>query len=138
MGCLNASGYGNITVTSGGIRKSKLAHRVSYEAHFGSIPEGLVVMHSCDNPACIEPEHLSVGTQLDNVTDMIQKNRKVILRGQAHGRTRLTDDQVKEIYLSDLSDSALAKQFEINRSVPWKIRRGHLWVHITQDLVTPE
>ena len=133
-GCLNAHGYGSVKV--GG--KTMLAHRVAYEKAYGPIPDALVVMHSCDTPACIEPTHLSVGTQKQNVHDMINKNRKAILKGTSHGRARLTDDQVKEIFLSDLSDSALAKQFAINRSVPWKIRRGQLWAHITQGLGTPE
>lgn len=132
--CLNKHGYGSVKVDG----KTKLAHRVAYEKAYGPIPEGLVVMHSCDTPACIEPTHLSVGTQKQNVDDMIAKNRKAILKGTSHGRARLTDDQVKEIYLSDLSDSALAKQFAINRSVPWKIRRGQLWAHITLGLGMPE
>lgn len=133
-GCLNASGYGTIQVN----RKSLLAHRVSYEIHKGPIPEGLVVMHSCDMPSCVEPRHLSAGTQADNVEDMISKGRKVVLKGTSHGRARLSDADVLQIYHSDLSDSELAKQFRVNRSVPWKIRRGKLWAHITQDLEMPE
>lgn len=133
-GCLNEHGYGSVKVNG----KTKLAHRVAYEKAHGPIPKGLVVMHSCDTPACIEPSHLSVGTQQQNVDDMIKKGRKVVLKGTSHGRAVLTEDQVKEIYLSNLSDSVLAKQFAINRSVPWKIRRGQLWAHITLGLRTQE
>ncbi|UMO76093.1 hypothetical protein PF_00019 [Pseudomonas phage P413] len=133
-GCLNQHGYGSVKVNG----KSHLAHRVAYEKAFGPIPKGLVVMHSCDTPACIEPSHLSVGTQKQNVEDMIQKGRKACTKGTAHWKARLTEDQVKEIFLSDLSDSALAKQFAINRSVPWKIRRGQLWPLVTEGLAMRE
>ncbi len=133
-GCLNSDGYGVVKV--GG--KTKLAHRVAFEKAHGEIPVGLVVMHSCDTPACINPEHLSAGTQQQNVTDMIEKGRKAILKGSSHGKARLSDEQVKEIFLSKLSDSALAKQLNINRSVPWKIRKGQLWRHLTEGLETPE
>lgn len=130
-GSLNKDGYGRFQVSG----RCELAHRVSYREHLGEIPEGQVVMHSCDNPSCINPEHLSTGTQRDNVEDMIAKGRKA---PPSRTKARLSREQVLFIYNSDLTDSALAKQFGINRSVPWKIRRGHIWQDVTQAPATPE
>jgi hypothetical protein len=68
-------GYGSFT-GDGGVAIS--AHRYSFQLHNGPIPDGLVICHCCDNPACVKPEHLFLGTQRDNVHDMIQKGRRVL------------------------------------------------------------
>jgi hypothetical protein len=66
------NGYGSFSMPD---RTRVRAHRFSYELHFGKIPPGLMVMHSCDNPACVNPDHLSVGTNLDNCLDKVCKDR---------------------------------------------------------------
>jgi hypothetical protein len=86
-------GYGRIRVAG----KWRPAHVVSYEVHKGPIPAGLKVLHSCDNPPCIEPAHLSAGTQLDNVQDMLAKGRANKATGERHGSAKLTAAQVAEI-----------------------------------------
>lgn len=74
-GPLNSAGYGTITVTHGGRRSHVGAHRLAYELAFGEIPEGLLVLHTCDVRRCVNPDHLFVGSQADNVADMMAKGR---------------------------------------------------------------
>lgn len=74
---LRSSGYGELWVKRGG----QAAHRLAYEHHVGPIPPGLCVLHRCDTPACVNPEHLFVGTNQDNVDDKMRKGR------HKHGQT---------------------------------------------------
>lgn len=80
-------GYGRIKVDG----KAVLAHRVSHELHVGPIPEGLHVLHRCDTPSCVNPDHLFLGTPQDNMTDKMQKGRHVALKGSEHVRAKLTE-----------------------------------------------
>lgn len=93
IGTKHPRGWGNIRHHG----KWMKAYRASYEVHHGQIPEGNVVMHSCDNPSCINPEHLSLGTQHDNVHDMLNKGRANPCRGENHPKAKLTATQVTEI-----------------------------------------
>ncbi len=70
-GVLNQGGYGRIFING----KGQMAHRVSYQLVCGPIPDGMLVLHKCDNPCCIRPEHLFLGTHQDNSDDMIRKGR---------------------------------------------------------------
>lgn len=72
--CTDKHGYGQIAL-GGKHGGQALAHRVSYELHVGQIPDGMMVLHSCDNPACINPAHLRIGTQIDNMADMASRDR---------------------------------------------------------------
>lgn len=74
-GAQTKDGYGIITFWKDGRRTSTTAHRMAYEMAHGPVGEDICVMHSCDNPACVNVDHLSLGTQLDNIQDCISKGR---------------------------------------------------------------
>jgi hypothetical protein len=74
-----------------------VASRVSYLLNVGEIPKGYFILHSCDNPKCINPDHLRAGTQLENMHDCINRGRKNYLYGKEHHAAKLTDSQVKQI-----------------------------------------
>lgn len=95
-GHLDGEGYGRIMVA----RVKYMAHRLSYSLNNGPIPDGYVVRHKCDNPSCINPEHLEVGTQADNIADKVSRGRQA--RGSGAGRAILTEESVREIRSSPL------------------------------------
>lgn len=92
----NKKGYGIMRWR----KKMTLAHRIAYELAFGEIPDGLLVLHNCpdgDNPSCVNPAHLWLGTNADNVADRVRKGRSKPRRGEQHGRAKLTADDVRNI-----------------------------------------
>ncbi len=108
-----------------------LAHRVSWIMANGDIPEsdeyhGSVILHTCDNPLCVNPAHLVLGTQKANVHDMLQKKRNVPVRpvGTKSKRAKLTDEQVAEIRASDLGTVALAEKYGVGRHTIQRARYG--------------
>lgn len=117
-GPLKGACYGQSPTRFGG---GRYAHRAVYELHKGRIPEGMTVIHSCDNPRCINPAHLSVGTQLENVRDMDRKGRRVA-RGAPNERNSactISDEKVLQIraaFNSGHSASELARDFGVDRS----------------------
>lgn len=122
------SGYGRFVLTVGATVR---AHRFAWELTNGPIPDGLVVMHACDNPPCVNPGHLRIGTQADNMGDRAQKGRAP--RGERHWRASLTVESVEKI-LSMLSDGAMgrdvASAFGISQSTVSQIRHGQRWKHL--------
>jgi hypothetical protein len=77
--------------------KARLAHRFAYELWKGPIPDGMVMRHKCDEPTCVNPEHLETGTQQDNVDDCIERGRRRYNKGQNHHNSKISDDEVREI-----------------------------------------
>lgn len=96
-------------------------HRVSYEHHVSRIPAGLFVLHKCDNPGCIEPSHLFLGTQKDNMQDMIRKGRKTRLYA------KLSHSKAAEIRSSSEPARALAKRYGVSVRSISSVRRGVTW-----------
>lgn len=131
-GALTKTGYGSI----GKGRRSDgvaYAHRISYEIHFGSIPAGLEVRHSCDTPSCVNPEHLLLGAHRDNMRDMARRqraDRRRKPRGMAHGNAILTDALVREIRASPDSSHKIAKRLGMSQVNIAAVKRRATWRHV--------
>lgn len=128
------SGYGVISDAMGPVRKSIKAHRASWELHYGRIPEGMQVCHSCDNPPCVRPDHLFLGTAKDNVQDCISKSRRRLPIGIKHKMHKLTPKAVKEIRerysLGNVSQRSLADEFGVSQTVVGDAIRRVTWRHV--------
>lgn len=115
-------------------RKTQLAHRVSWIIHNGLIPDGMKVCHSCDNPPCVNPEHLWLGTQADNVLDAAKKHRMVGFKGSKNNASKLTESQVLEIRKifdeSHITIAQLTRLFPVSRPVIQGIVDRRFWTHI--------
>lgn len=111
-----------------------LAHRYSWSVHRGEIPDGISVLHQCDNPSCVNPDHLFLGTQLGNMMDMQEKGRSA--RGEKQGSSKLTEAEVLEIrqryrrYSHKHGSGALAKQYGVSLTEIWRIVHGERWGHL--------
>ena len=130
---INEKGYGRLKVALPGTRRrSHPAHRLSWIAHRGPIPAGLWVLHKCDNPACVNPEHLFLGTHADNMADMARKGRHRTgdYRGEKHGLTTLTDAEVRAIRADERSGTQLARDFGVSEATVSRIRNRETWGHI--------
>ena len=106
------------------------SHRVSYALFKSEIPDGMHVCHSCDVPSCVNPSHLWLGTNAENVADKVRKGRVRNLRGTDHPMAKLSEGQVLDIRRSGLSGRAIAKALGIDRSTVQYIRNGKLWGHL--------
>ncbi len=120
-------GYGQCS-TGDKRRHSDLAHRLSFRAFKGDIPAGMFVCHRCDNPPCINPDHLFIGTPSDNRQDMLTKGRGNFARGERHGQSVLSDAQVANVRFEyargGVSYQALATQFGVSKSCISLLVRG--------------
>jgi hypothetical protein len=129
-------GYGRIHVAGIG---PKLAHRISYELAHGPVPDGLMLLHKCDNPSCINPQHLRVGTQAENVADMMAKGRenrdpRPYHRGASNPNAYLTEETIRKVLLSDLAQAPAAEFFGISRAWVQRIRAREVWTHVDVPL----
>lgn len=109
------------------------AHRVSWELHRGEIPKGLCVLHKCDNRSCVNPDHLFLGTKLDNIRDAKEKGRNA--RGASHGSAKLTDDDVVSIRrrrAAGESGKKLAAAFGVSDTMIYKIASHKAWQHVKE------
>lgn len=128
---LSSRGYG---VIKRNYKKIK-AHRAAYELFVGEIPVGLFVLHKCDVPSCVNPDHLFLGTNSDNMQDMLKKGRQPDLKGEKNPSAKLNPAKVKciKILLGDKSKTQqeIANIYSIGRTVISDIKRGKTWSDVT-------
>lgn len=125
LGGLSPTGYGRFTLNG----KSIPAHRLSYLYHFGILPSHLRVCHRCDNRKCVNPEHLFLGTDQDNVRDKVLKGRHA--HGESHWNSLLTNNDVLYIRAnSHLGISILTRQFSVSRSTIQDVLQRRTWAHL--------
>lgn len=130
IGWKNDKGYG--AAIYGGRRQ--YAHRVSFQLYRGEIPDKLCVLHRCDNPACVNPKHLWLGTKKDNNQDRAAKGRSNLTdkaRGEQNGLAKLTQEQVNEIRrryaAGGITVRQLAKEYPVSKSEVHNIIRQEVW-----------
>lgn len=124
-GTKHRDGYGQYR----GGKHRKYAHRVSYELYKGEIPEGMFVCHTCDNPPCVNPSHLFLGTPKDNKQDAVRKERHA--RGTKVNTAKLSEDQVKTIINSTSLCRILAEEYAVSPTLIAMIRRKVIWKHVS-------
>lgn len=122
----NRDGYGRV----GFDRKVMYAHRLSFEMANGPIPDGMHVLHRCDNPGCVNPSHLFFGTHLDNMRDMLAKGRRWLPKGESHGGAKLTGKDVIAIRVDPRSHRRIAADYKVTHSAVGLIKRRVNWRHI--------
>ena len=138
LGWKNKDGYGKFSIAN----KYTFAHRYSYEFHIGKIPDGLCVCHKCDNPSCVNPKHLFLGTHFDNMQDMKKKNRQpykkgaplnINNKGSKHVFAKLDEDKVRDIKIKladGVKGSILAQLYNVVDQTIYEIKNGRNWKHV--------
>ncbi len=115
-------------------RSTEIAHRFSWKLHRGPIPDGLNVLHHCDNTRCVRPDHLFLGTQADNVADMIGKGRDHKAKGERAALSKLTEAQVREMrrrYVAGVVGChRLAAEYGVRKGTVQFIIARKTWKHI--------
>lgn len=125
-GGVSKSGRPTMGINGKTINLSRLVYRIFN----GSLIPGMFVCHTCDNPKCINPKHLKLGTVQDNSNDMVERGRSLI--GRKHWNNKLTEKQVLEIrnFSGDYTDTSIAKQYNVCRETVRRIRKRINWSHL--------
>lgn len=140
-GNVGSSGYGRFGINCG----RYLAHRVSYMIFNGHFPDEMFICHTCDNPLCVNPSHLFLGTNQDNIADMVRKGRRAgdnhwtkkldgrLPSGERHWNSRLSVEDVREIRRRrgmGESLTELGKAFGVSSCYISEVARGKKWSHV--------
>jgi hypothetical protein len=126
-GLKGSEGYGNLRHKG----RMEKAHRVAWMLTRGPIPAGMLVCHHCDNPSCVNPDHLFTGTNADNAADKARKHRAQ--HGEAVHTSKLDEQKVRQIralYEQGQGPREIAKRFEVNRRTIHRIVSGQIWRHV--------
>lgn len=124
------TGYGAFGLAG----KKRNTHRLSYEMHYGAIPTGMDVMHSCDNRACVNPKHLKVGTRTQNMRQCVEHGRMNVVAGESHSKSKLTEAAVRfirEQSAKGVGRQELADLFGVDRKCIFKVATGKSWRHVS-------
>jgi len=130
---VDRDGYGLVTVRIAGKKTSTRAHRLAYEAFVGEISPSVLVLHTCDVPACCNPDHLRLGDARANTADMDARGRrargyrKPRGAGEQHGQAKLTEEAVRAIRASTEPLRVLATRYGVSASTIANIRNGRRW-----------
>ena len=137
----NCKLYGRIKVDG----KSVPAHRFSWEIHNNQkLPHGMFVLHRCDNPECVNPDHLFLGTHQDNMNDKVAKNRqakgdalknKKPARGEKNGLSKLDDEKAMKIFLDDRPQRKIANEYGVTQVAVFYIKTKRTWKHIHDSIL---
>jgi len=128
--------YGSEFVVDGVNKKMIKSHRLSYELHIGRIPRGVFVLHKCDNGLCVNPNHLFLGSQNDNMKDCAIKGRTSKKKGSLNGNSKLTWNDVKDIRLNcqkghkEFGMSSFARKYNVTPQTVWGILHNKNWTHL--------
>lgn len=136
LGSKRRNGYGRISITvSKNKDKSFSAHRMSYLITNKTLPLDKVVMHSCDNPSCVNPKHLSLGTNKDNTNDMMKKGRvkKIFKDGEKHPNSKLKNEDIfniRNLLEKGKTQKFISELYGVNQSLISYIKSNKYWNHI--------
>lgn len=127
--CRNKDGYGQVRHES----KTWLAHRLAWYLEKGPIPSNMCVLHTCDNPPCVNVEHLFLGTQKDNMKDMVQKGRARKASGENNSNAKLTPSdalEIKALLTQGVVQTRVAEKFGVSQSQISLIKLGKNWKNL--------
>lgn len=126
VGAYVSGGYGSIGVNG----KVVSAHRVAWELAYGPISDGVCVLHKCDIPACVNPKHLFLGSQNENISDRNNKGRTARTTGQRNGFSKLSDNEVAAIRSDNRTLKEIAKEYSVHFTTVSLIKTRKTWRHV--------
>jgi HNH endonuclease/helix-turn-helix, Psq domain len=134
VGAISDKGYAHVGVSADGVYRTLSAAKVNFVRFKGTVPVGVEVRHTCDQPCCVNPEHLVLGTHTDNMRDMISRGRHRTFQGERHGRSVLTDAAVTMIRRSWATGSVtfaqLGRTFGVHYSTIVRVVKREGWTHV--------